>query len=290
MTGLLNLLSVLLPVLYALVWADYALLFFRDDPLARRTVTPALLGVAGLHLVTLFVHAAAVRRCPMGNLPEILSVIALAVVAVYLFLEHRRKNRYTGVFVLALVVALIIVSSSLKPPAGPVSKLLKSPLFGVHTLMALLGYSSFAVCAVYAVMFLLLHRALKRQAFGLVFQRLPSLEGLAGMTVSAAVIGFSALTLTMAVGMIWGSHALRENLIQGSFWNDPKIYLTALVWAVYGIGIVARFGLKWSNRHSVVLFLAAFVVAVLSVVALNTVLHTFHNFTTSPGSVLGRAG
>ncbi len=281
MTGLLKLISVLLPLLYGLAWANYALLFYRDDPVSRRTATPLLASVVGLHLLGLIVQAAALRRCPMGNLPEVLSVIALAVVAIYLVLEALQRNPYTGVFLLGLVTPIIVVSSSLTPPTAPVSPLLKSPLFSVHTFLALTGYAAFAVSMVYGVMFLLLHRTLKRQNFGLVFQRLPSLEGLAQMTVGAAVIGFSALTLTIMVGMVWGSHALQTSqLPAGSFWRDPKIALTLLVWVAYGLGLLSRFVLRLSERHTVTLLVAAFVVAVLVMVALNTVLHTFHNFST----------
>ncbi len=281
MIGLLKLIAVLLPLLYGLAWVNYALLFFRDDPLSRKTATPVLLAAGGFHLAGLFAESAMLRRCPMGNLPEVLSVLALAVVGVYLVLEARQRNRYTGVFVLGLVTPIVIISSSLTPPTKPVSELLRNPLFSVHTMMAVLGYASFALCTVYGVMYLLLHRTLKRRTFGLVFQRLPSLDGLAGMTVNAAVIGFVALTLTMMVGMIWGSYAVRHALLQpGSFWNDPKIGLTLLVWAVYGLGLVARFGLRWSERHTVFVLVAAFVVAILVMVALNTVLHTFHNFST----------
>lgn len=282
MTQILPALGLLVPVLYVLAWANYALLFFRDHPLARRTATPFLVSVLGVHLLTLVVQAGVMRRCPMGNLPEVLSVLVLSVVAVYLVLEHRQGNRYTGVFLLALVAPVAVIAFAVPVPDGPVSKLLKSPLFGVHTTLALLGYASLTVCAVYGIMFLLLHRALKRQTFGLVFQRLPSLDGLAGMTVSAAVIGFVALTLTIAVGILWGIRAVEQNLSlnAASFWSDPKIYFTVLVWAVYGMAILARFLLRWSNRSVVLLFLAGFVMAVLAVVVLNTWLHTFHRFTT----------
>lgn len=280
MITLLNLFAVLVPLAYALVWADYALLFFRDDATARKSVTPALVGAALIHLTGIFTRAFAVHRCPMGNLPEVLSLLGLSVVVVYLVLERRQQNKHTGVFVLGLVVPLGIVSSILPPPVGPASALLRSPLFGLHTLLALLGYSAFAVCAIYGLMFLLLHRNLRRQTFGRIFQNLPSLDGLAGMTVSAALIGFCALSLTMLVGMIWGSRAMQSALLPGTFWHDPKIFVTVAVWAAYGIGIGARFVLRWSNRPTVILFMAAFCVAVLGVVALNTFLHTFHRFTT----------
>lgn len=281
MTQLGSVLVILVPALYALAWADYALLFFRDHPLARRTASPLLLATLALHLLTLSLQAAALRRCPMGSFPEVLSILVICVAAVYLVLETRQGNRYTGVFVLGLLLPVTLISFTLPAPDGPVSKLLKSPLFGLHTTLALLGYAAFAVCAIYCVMYLLLHRTLKRQVFGLIFQRLPSLDGMAAMTVGAAVIGFASLTLTIAVGILWGARVAPSELMPagGSFWSDPKILFTVVVWAVYGVAISARFLLRWPNRSVVLLFLAGFVMAVFAVIILNTWLHTFHRFT-----------
>lgn len=269
---------VLIPLLYAAAWVNYALLFLREPPLSRRTTRPLLLLAAAIHWTGIVWIALQHRRCPLGNLPEVLSVIAFAVAVVYLVLERRHGNRHTGVFVLALVVPLTIIASA-TPPGGPPSPLLKSPLFGLHTTMALAGYASFLVCTVYSVMFLLLHHALKRRRFGLVFQRLPALEQLAAMAVGAAVIGFAALTVTMGVGLLWGSRVLRPEQLPAGFWNDPKLWLTFLVWAIYGLALLARTRLRWTHRRTVVLFLTAFVVAVLAVVAVNTILPTFHRFT-----------
>jgi len=282
MAALLKLLETLVPVLYALAWANYALLFLRDLPISRKTATASLLLALGAHLLLVFGHAFEARRCPMGSFREVLSVLVLAVGAVYLVLEARQKNRYTGVFLLSLILPLSVVAMLLPPAQGPASDLLKSPLFGLHTSLALLGYAALIVSTVYGVMYLLLHRALKRRAFGLVFRRLPSLEGLSDMTVGAAVITFAALTLTILVGILWGHHAAatKQIVLQGSLWSDPKISFTVLVWALYGLGILARYTLRWSNRSVVYLFLAGFVMAVLAVVLLNTWLATFHRFTT----------
>lgn len=280
MTGLQTWFDILVPLLYVATWAGYTLLFFRDAPGARRTVTPLLLGTAAVHWIAIVSTAMAHRRCPLGNLPEVLSVLAFSVVVVYLVLERRQQNKYSGMFLLALVIPVMIVSSAVSPALQEPSPLLKSPLFGLHTTMAILGYAAFLVCTVYGVMFLLMHHALKARTFGLVFHRLPSLDGLATMAVSAALIGFLALSSTIIIGMIWGSHALDPSALPNGLWGDPKISLTLLVWLVYGAALAARFVLRWRNRAIMWLFLAAFAVAVLAVVALNTVLTTFHNFTT----------
>jgi ABC-type transport system involved in cytochrome c biogenesis permease subunit len=281
MTGIHDWFDILIPLLYVVTWANYTLLFFRDTPAARRTATPLLLGTATLHWAAVVLTAMTHRRCPLGNLPEVLSVLALSVVVVYLVLERRQRNKYSGMFLLALVIPIMIVSSAVTPALQKPSLLLKSPLFGLHTTMAILGYAAFLVCTVYGVMYLLLHHALKARTFGLVFHRLPSLDGLANMAVTGALIGFLALSATIIIGVIWGSHALDRSLLPNGLWGDPKIMLTLLVWAAYGLGLGARFILRWANRSTMWLFLTAFVVAVLAVVALNTILTTFHNFTTT---------
>lgn len=281
MTGAHDWLDILVPLLYVLAWGNYVLLFFRDGGGARRTVTPFLLVAAAVHWTSIVSTAMTHRRCPLGNLPEVLSVLAFAVVVVYVVLERRQGNKHTGPFLLGLVIPIAIVASAVAPSVQEPSPLLKSPLFGLHTTMALLGYAAFLVCTVYGAMYLLMHHALKARSFGLVFHRLPSLDGLASMATGGAVIGFLALTATIGVGMIWGASALQQAMLPDGFWGDPKIALTLLVWVVYGLGLAARFLLRWSNRPTMVLFLAAFVVAVLAVVALNTVLPTFHRFTTS---------
>lgn len=280
MTGLHTWFDLLVPLLYVATWAGYTLLFFRDSPEARRAVTPLLLGTAAVHWISIVSTAVAFRRCPLGNLPEVLSVLAFAVIVVYLVLERRQQNKYTGMFLLALVIPIMIVSAAVSPTLQEPSPLLKSPLFGLHTTMAILGYAAFLVCTVYGIMFLLMHHALKARTFGLVFHRLPSLDGLATMAVTGAVIGFLALGGTIIIGMIWGANALDAARLPNGFWGDPKVALTLLVWLAYGLALGARFVLRWRSRAIMWLFLAAFAVAVLAIVALNTVLSTFHDFTT----------
>jgi ABC-type uncharacterized transport system permease subunit len=277
-----HLLTLIVPAVYVLAWACYALLFFRDPPWTRRASTGLLAAGALAQLVLIFDVALLSRRCPMGNLAEILQLLVILVVAVYLALEHRQQNRYSGIFLLTPVLPVAVVTVLLPHPSGPVPALLKSPLFGMHTLLALLGYASLLVCTVYGVMYLLLRRALKRQTYGLIFHRLPSLDGLSEMTLAAAGIGFAALTLTIAVGMVWGIRAARLDQIhvQGALWHDPKILLTVLVWACYGLGLLGRFRLGWAPRRAVFCFLAGFALAVLAVILLNTWLTTFHRFTT----------
>lgn len=274
MNQLLEPLSALLPLLYALAGLNYALLFFRGSRFARRTVTPLLLATAVLHLGVVGLRSMTAQRCPLADFTEVLSLLSLAVAAVYLVLEAHQKNPYTGMFLLFLVTPLSILAAVIPPRGGVPSPLLKTAWFGFHTTLALLGYAAFAVSAVYAFMYLLLHHALKRRSFGLIFDRLPSLDVLARMNVGAAIIGFGALTLAMTIGIVWGAHEVP------GFWRDPKLHLTLLVWALYGSGLILRFRFRRPSRQVALVFLTSFVVAIVSVWMLQTVLHTFHAFRT----------
>ncbi|MCL4550393.1 MAG: cytochrome c biogenesis protein, partial [Bacteroidetes bacterium] len=83
-----------------------------------------------------------------------------------------------------------------------VPEVLRNRLLGLHVISALLGYSGIIISAVYGVLFWLLYRNLKENKFGLIFNRLPSLEILEKLSFYAAVIGFILLTLAIVIGII----------------------------------------------------------------------------------------
>lgn len=273
MQGVLQLLTVLLPLLYGLSAANYVVYFSRPDRAAERLSTPFLLGCVGVHVVSLLLRALHYGRQPILGIAEVLSVIALAVAVVYLYVERVQRNRFTGAFILPMVVTLALGSSALMPQ-GPakVPELLATPLFGVHAVFAVLGYTAFAVSAVYGVMHLMLYRALKQQRFGLVFERLPSLEVLANMGFWASFMGLVALTLTIFIGI-----GMSVKLVPG-FYADPKFVTTIFVWAIYGFGVFARFVWGWTGTRAVYLSLTGFALAMSAMVGSTYIWKSFHQF------------
>src|SRR5258706_265103 len=93
--------------------------------------------------------------------------------------------------------------------------ILWSPLLGLHISAARLGYSAFAVSAIYGLLYVLLYHELKAQQFGIIYKRLPSLEVLSAMNLRAAVFGLACLTLAIAVGSLWSLQ------VYPKFWQDP---------------------------------------------------------------------
>ena len=109
-----------------------------------------------------------------------------------------------------------------------------------------MGHSAFALGFVYGVMHVMLYRALKSGEFGLVFERLPSLDVLSAMVLfRSTFIGWLALSGTILVGVLMSVEYFPN------FYQDPKFLTTILVWVVYGATVVAYVGLKWQGTRSV---------------------------------------
>jgi ABC-type uncharacterized transport system permease subunit len=271
MLTLIDLLTALLPLLYGLATANYAVYFVRRDPFAERTCTAFTVFVFVLHGAFFALRAAHFGRPPIVSMPEMLSAVALAVAGVYLYVERIQRSKVTGVFLLGAVLLLQLASSTLVQHAPTASANADSRFLGLHIMAAVLGYSAFAVGAVYGVMYVLLYRALKAKRFGIIFERLPSLDTLASMGFGATLLGWVLLTATIAFGLFMGSAATT------SPYADPHTFSTIFVWAIYGLSVLMHFGFGWRGARAVYLTLAGFAFAMLAMLgaALWPHLHTF---------------
>lgn len=272
MVGAVHLLNILLPMLYAAAAIAYALDFFREDPLAARATRPLLLAVVALHGVYLVARTVAFRHPPLASLFEVMTFIAFAVALVYLYVEYRSRTHKTGMFLLTFSFVFQTVSSAFIPAGQSFPEILRSPLFGIHTGSAVLGYAAFAVSSIYGVLFLALYHDLKASRFGIVYRRLPSLELLARMSVRAAVIGVLSLAFTIGFGILWASREFP------GFQRDPKFVLSVVVWCVYATAVLLHYASGLRPRRTIYAFLFGFSLLLFSAAAARLWLHSFHGF------------
>lgn len=278
MLGLIDLFTAALPLLYGLVAVNYAVYFIHRDAFAGKTCTPFLLGVVVTHVGFVLLQSVYLGRFPVATLPEAVNLMALAMASTYLYVEQIHKHRSTGMFILPMVVLLQLTASALLPHSSsssvPQSHLFSSPLFGLHAVAAILGYTAFALGAVYALMYLLLYRALKSGKFGLVFERLPSLDVMSRMVFGATFLGWVFLTGTIALGVGMSLGPLPE------FYLDPKFYSSLAVWVVYGTAVLTWFALKWRGARAVYFSMAGFLFAVVAMMGSVFIWSSFHDFLT----------
>jgi ABC-type uncharacterized transport system permease subunit len=163
------------------------------------------------------------------------------------------------------------VASLVSAPAGEVDPVVRSPGTGVHVLVTLLSYGSFALAFISGALFLVQQRRLKTHAQSSVLTLMPSLETARKITTRALAAGVLLMTAGIVVGYLYGrsrSHHLPEG------WRvDAKVWSATLSWALY----VAVFALSFKGRRTAIASVAGFVV-VMALFWIAAFYSNFHRF------------
>jgi len=273
MDFIISLINTLLPLLYFISTYLYGKYLFLEDKFAERFMSTILFITVGVHFVEVALRTWHYHHFPLASVFEAMSVLAFAAVLIYLYLESQLKVKTTGYFVLVFVFFLQFFSSAFINFTSDIPEILHSSLFVFHTGAAILGYTGFAISFLYGLMYLLLFYDIKRSRFGIIFSRLPSLEILANLTYSAAIIGFIFLTIAIILGSIWSQQLF------GKFFNtDPKILIAYLTWIIYGVDVVGWKFLRWSGKRLAKLSILGFGVILFSIITVNFFITSFHEF------------
>ena len=268
-----SILNTILPLLYFTAFAVYVYDFFNEKKSVSNSKRIVLFITLIFHVYYLISRTVEFDHPPITSKFEIFSIIAASIAFSYFILELLTDIRGTGAFIIFFSLVFQTISSLFIQHNYVVPEVLRNRLLGIHVINALLGYSGITVSAVYGLLFMLLYKNLKANKFGLVFNRLPSLEILEKLSFYSAVIGFVLLSIAMIIGIIWLPKAFPD-----FSYFDPKLIGTIFVWIIYGIGIASKlFGNLYGKK--VILFsLIGFVVAISSLIVTNTLAKTFHSF------------
>ena len=195
----------LVPLLmYAAATAAYMAHFAWRDARVGRLAT-ALLGAGVLaHTFVIGMQTVQAGHAPLVGTSAAISAFVWLLGLAYLYIELSTEERSMGVFVATLMVALYIIPA-LDPTVTPRPPLLQSPLFTVHIMSTLLAYASFALACVLGITYVLLFKEIKAKHLGFFYARLPSLQVLDVMNGRAVTVGWSFLTLGVAIGGIWAT-------------------------------------------------------------------------------------
>lgn len=266
-------LNLLLPLLYLLTFGVYLFDFFNEKKMMSNSKRIVLFLTLIFHVFYLISRMLEYNHPPITNKFEIFSILAFSIGFSYFLLELMTDIRATGAFILFFSLVFQSISSLFIEHNYVVPEVLRNRLLGLHVINALLGYSGITISAVYGLLYMLLYKNLKANKFGLVFNRLPSLEILEKLSFYSAVIGFVLLTLAIIIGIIW---------LPGAFPNfsylDLKLIGTLFVWLIYGLGITGKLFGKLYGKKAILFSLIGFVVAICSLIVTNTLAKTFHSF------------
>ena len=122
-------------------------------------------------------------------------------------------------------------------------------------------------------MFLFVRSRLKGKKNLAALKRLPSLEVLDRIQFRSTLFGFAFLTLGIAAGGAWAAASLTE-----PFFFDPKVLLTLVIWAWYGIALQVRLVAGWRGRWSALFSIVGFSGLIFSMLVLNFVVQGWHAY------------
>jgi ABC-type uncharacterized transport system permease subunit len=191
---------------------------------------------------------------------EALSVLSFLLVALFLAIELRTRTPVLGAFLAPAAVAVWLPALWLPPLTSAPRSGPWTPMLVAHIGVALAGLAVFAVATGVAVAFLLLERQVKGKRFGVLFERLPSLELLDGLNQRLVTWGFVALSLTLVTGLYVASRS------DGARTFQAVEVTTAVAWLVFAGLLQARVLAGWRGRRVAWLTMAGFGLLVLSFV------------------------
>lgn len=91
LSTLVDIFVVLMPLLYAALVAAYGITFYTTVPSVERWKTPLLLATIAFHLVYIGVRTAAFDHPPVTTVFEIMTMLAMCIAVAYAYIEFRTK-------------------------------------------------------------------------------------------------------------------------------------------------------------------------------------------------------
>ena len=235
------------------------------------TVT-ALVGLsahtAALILRWIASYQIGIGHAPLSNLYESLIFFAWSIVALYLVIEWRTKNRSLGTFVVPvafLSMAFASLSPNISSRIQPLIPALQSNWLTTHVITCFLGYAAFTVAFALGLMALLKGMEHENQTKSHRFVRLiPEAGILDEMIYQSVVLGFVFLTIGIMTGSIWAHYAW------GSYWSwDPKETWSLITWLGYAIMLHARYVRGWRGKRMAVMAIVGFISVLITYFGVN---------------------
>lgn len=199
-----------------------------NRPRGHRFCLPVALGGWFFHLVAVVEMMTAAHHLIPVMADEILSTLALLIVAVFLLIFFIWRTVSFGLFALPLAFLLTVI-----PAIGPDHYTFTSPLvrngwIAFHVVLLLAAYTALLFAMLSSVLYLVQERRLKSKGTPGFLTWLPSLAAMDQITQTTLVLGFCCMTL----GLFAGSLVAQED-VGARYFADPKVLLSFVIWALY---------------------------------------------------------
>ena len=185
-----------------------------------------------MQTVFLVLYIVETKRFPILSLFEGIYFYAWLLITVSILLHLFSKVGYAAFFlnVIGFIFMTIHTFAPTQIKQSAIGDSLISELLFIHISFAILSYVAFAMSFVFAILYLLLYRTLKKRKWSKQFGRLPSLQQTATGMKIGIITGIPFLFISLILGVQWAHIMLEE-------WSflDMKIIGSFFILVVYGI-------------------------------------------------------
>ena len=250
----------------------YLIYLLKDREVLHRISWTILLVGALFHGAALGMRTLATGHFPITSIQEAISLFAWVFVVTYLVIQLKLRLRILGSFVSPLAVVFMISSRLLPTNAILPNGSSGSALLIAHVTSIFLANALFAVLFSLGIMYLLQERRIKKKNFGLLYERLPSLDRIDSIAHVCLMSGFPLMTAGLITGFVYAS------MIWHSPWNwDPKEVLSVVTWLIYAILVHERLAVGWRGRRAAWLAILGFSATLLTFILASLLLAGHHS-------------
>ena len=273
MSFLSQLLSYLLPILYLAVLFVYYRIYFKNERKYEDKTKIILLALLIVHGIEIILRQLFLKAMPLSSAFDALSFLGFSILLVYYIIENAFENRASGFFILLVAFFPVLVSAFQHDWQAEHNPLLSNPTFTIHASLNIIGYTALAISAIYALLYLIQYRNIKKKRFNKIFDQLPPLAYLENMSKRSVLIGI----VLMGIGILLG-HLQTQKAFGQFFYSDPKVIITDLIWMAYFVVYLAAKFRNWSARIMAYLSIAGFIVLMVGMALVLTLGRSFHEF------------
>ena len=269
---LLTVLTYFVSLMYVISLGFYGADFFKGLAFAKTYKHPVLIVTIITHIAFLGFLTAPEGYIISFSSSMLMSMVALTLTVVYMFIEFSTKTDKTGFFILSFSAGAEILASILLLTSEANGPAYSGLGIGIHLLAAIFSFSAIAIAGLYSFLYLLLFRQIKNNKFGFLFENLPNLEVLEQLIKHAVVFGFLFLSITLLAGII-GSIQTSEviNLF------ETRLLALVVIWLFYGASLFIKKLFGWDTIHMAYLLIFLFVLTSTLILLMSIFSPTFHS-------------
>lgn len=266
-----NMLQGITAGLYVLSTVLYCLYLFKQKDGLQKAGTGLMIMGLGSHTGLILMEYIGEGFLPVYNLRQTLSFTAWATAFVYLFFRFRYQIKIMGVYAAPLAACVFIISLNFPDVPADTAEIFKSVWLVGHVIAVFIGYAALAMACGAGVLYLIQENGIKSKKRGFFYSRLPSLELLDATGYAGIVIGFTAYTVGLIVGLVYAK------LIWHRFASwDPKEIWAGITWLVYAALLHERLAVGWRGRRAAFMAIIGFAVLLFSFLGVNFLMDGHH--------------